>query len=161
MARKQIPLDAWPLLPLARPAGQSRPEDEPARAAILAAVALAALFLVLRNLPSAAPLAQELAFLVALIGCKASLAVTAVTLALVFGAAVAAPVGFPSPVRRAALALYDHLVHLALVLTVAGVLGVIVFHGRVSQVGLWFTFQALLLMACHRARLWLTDHSAA
>lgn len=161
MARKRVPFDAWPLLPRALPAGQSRPEDEPARAAATAALALAALFLVLRNLPPVAPLAQEVAFLVGLIGCKASFAIAVAIAALVFGVAVAAPAGLPSALCRAGLAVFDHLVHLALVLTVSGVLGVIVFHGRVSGVALWFAFQALLLLACHRARLWLADRRAA
>ena len=161
MARKNASFDAWPLLPRGTQAGRSRPEDEPARAAATIAVMLAALFLPLRNLPHTAPLADEMALLIALIGCKASFAVTVVTLALVFGAAMAAPIGFPSSLRTAALGLFDHLVHLALVLTVSGVLGVVVLHGQVSEVALWFTFQALLLVACHRARLWLTDRSAA
>ncbi len=161
MVSKDARLEAWPLLPRPLKAGQTRPEDEPAQAAATAAVALAGLFLVLRNLPGFGTLGHELALLVALAGCHGSLAVTIATFSLLCGAAVAAPIGFPAPLRRAALGVLDHLLHLALVLSVAGVLGVIVRHGGVPAVAVWFAVQALLLVAGHRLRLWLSDRSAA
>lgn len=161
MARPNPAFDPWPLLP--RPAGgQPRPEDDPARAAIAACAGLAALLLPLRVALPESGLGPELARLVALVGCNGGFALTVALMAMLVGVAVAAPVlTLPEPLRQAALRAFDHLVHLAFVLSAAGVFGVVVLHGKVPPVAVWFTGQAMLLWACHRTRLWLAGPSVA
>jgi hypothetical protein len=149
-------IDAWPLLPRPAATTADRPEDDPARAALTTMVGLAALFLVLRNALPESGLAAEMAMLVALAGCKVSFALTIAIMALLVGAAIATPMmRLPSVIREYALNALDHAVHLALVLSVAGVLGIIVLHEGVTRPAVWFTGQAMLLWGCHRTRLWL------
>jgi hypothetical protein len=153
-------LEVWPLLP--RPLGMAgrRPEDEPVRAALVALVGLAALFLALRWV--APGLAREAAMLVALCGSLAGFALTLVMLALLVGAAVVTPMmSIPEHVARAGLAAFDHAVHLAFVLTASGLLGMIVLHGAVPGAAMWVGAQAVMLWGFHRTRLWLTGTSAA
>lgn len=160
MARPTARFDAWPLLPRSRQ--DRRPADEPAHAALTAAVGLAALFLLMRWAPGGGALAAEVAQLVALWGCLGGLALVLVLTALLVGAAVAMPMmPMPGGVKDASLAVFDHAVHLALVLTTTGVLGIVVLHGTVPGPAAWFAAQALLLWGCHRTRLWLAGHSAA
>ncbi|WP_137125301.1 hypothetical protein [Roseomonas sp. HF4] len=154
-------IDFWPLLPRPVAEGDTRPEDEPARAAVTAAVGLAALFLVLRHAFDGSGLAREFALLVALVGCKGSLAIILGVFALTFGAALATPLGIPPMLRRLALGAFDHLLHLALVLSVAGSLGLLVLSGGVNGLSVLYAAFSLLLIACHRTRIWLTRHSAA
>jgi len=154
-------VDAWPLLPRPVPAGAERPEDEPARAAITAAVGLAALFLVLRYAFPGSGLAEEVAALIALLACKGSLAIMLGLVALTFGAALATPLGFPPLLRRLALGAFDHVVHLALVLSVAGGLALLVLFNGVGRLGMLYAMLTLLLIACHRTRIWLTRQSPA
>lgn len=163
MPRLTATLDAWPLLPRPRDAAGERPVDEPAQAAFVAVAGLAAVFLLLRwVLPGGGLIGPELARLVTLWGCLGGLALASVLVALLTGAAVAAPMlPIQGPMKHAALAIFDHGVHLALVLTTAGVLGMIVLHGAVTGPATWFAAQALLLLGCHRARLWLAGRSAA
>lgn len=159
MARPRPPFDAWPLLPpRAGPAG-ARPADEPARAAVTAAVGVAALLLVLRRLHD--PLAAEMALLVAHLGLKGSLAVIAALLALMLGAALVSPLPLPAPLRAAGLLAFDHGLHLALVLTATGMVGVVVLHGGVTRIAVAYSVVALGLMAGHRARLHLAGGSPA
>jgi hypothetical protein len=151
----------WPLLPRPVAAGADRPEDEPARAAITAAVALAALFLVLRQALPGTGLAPEVAKLVALVGCTGSLTVMVGLFALLFGVALATPLGIPRSLRGLALSAFDNLLHLALVLAVSGTLGLLVLQGGVTRIGCLYALLALVLMGCHRTRLWLTRQSPA
>lgn len=155
-------LEAWPLLP--RPIADAglRPEDEPAEAVITALAGIAALLLLLRwGLPGSG-LAREVTLLVALWGGLGSFLLTAVIMALLVGAAVATPLlPLHGPVRAAGLAAFDHAVHLAFVLTAAGLLGTIVLHGRVPGIAVWFAAQAIALWGFHRTRLWLSRRSTA
>lgn len=162
MARLNARFNAWPLLPRECSGGGDRPVDEPAQAAFTAVAGLAALFLLLRwTLPGSA-LPQEVARLVTLWGCLGGLALVMMLMALLVGVAVATPMmPISGIVKDAALSVFDHSVHLALVLTAAGVLGMIVLHGTIPGPGIWFAGQALLLWGCHRTRLWLAGHSAA
>lgn len=156
------PLEAWPLLPRPAATGTVRPEDEPAQAAVSALGWLAALFLLLRWLLPGTGLAHEVAGLVALWASLASFALTIAILALLVGTAVVTPVlPLPEPIKEAGLAAFDHAVHLALVLTAAAVLGIIVLNGRVPPITIWFSVQAILLWGCHRTRLWLAGRSPA
>jgi hypothetical protein len=161
-AMTRPPLDAWPLLPRPAAAGITRPEDEPAEAAISALGGLAALLLLLRWLLPGTGLAQEVAGLVALWASLAGFALTIAILALLVGTAVVTPIlPLPEPIKEAGLAAFDHALHLALVLTAAGVLGIIVLNGQVPPITIWFSLQAILLWACHRTRLWLAGRSPA
>lgn len=162
MARPPATIDAWPLLPRPHDAAGERPADEPAQAAFAAAAGLAALFLILRwSLPGSA-FATEVAQLVAVWGCLAGLALVMVLMSLLVGVAVVTPMmPLHGLVKDVALAIFDHAVHLALVLTVAGVLGMIVLHGRIPGPAAWFAGQVLLLWGCHRTRLWLAGRSTA
>lgn len=162
MARQTAHIDAWPLLPRQRAATEPRPADEPAQATFAAVAGLAALFLVLRwGLPGSA-MAAEVAQLVTLAGCLGGLALVMVLMSLLVGAAVVAPMmPISGPAKEIALSVFDHTVHLALVLTAAGVLGMIVLHGTIPGPAAWFAAQALLLWGCHRTRLWLAGRSAA
>ncbi|MBR0682324.1 hypothetical protein GXW74_17665 [Roseomonas eburnea] len=161
MARPTPAFDPWPLLP--RPAGgRPRPEDDPARAAVAACIGLAALLLPLRLALPGSGLGPELAKLVALVGCSGGFALLLALVAMLVGVAVVTPVlTLPAPMRQAALRAFDNAVHLAFVLSVTGVLGIIVLHERVPPVAIWFTGQAALLWACHRTRLWLAGPSIA
>ncbi len=160
MARPTAQFDAWPLLP--RSTEGQRPADEPAQAAIAAVAGLAALFLLLRWAPAGGALAVEVAQLVALWGCLGGLALVLVLMALLVGAAVVMPMmPVSGGLKDAALSVFDHAVHLALVLTAAGVLGMVVLHGTIPGPAAWFAAQALLLWGCHRTRLWLAGQSAA
>lgn len=163
MPRPTATLDAWPLLPRPCDPAQQRPADEPAQAVFAAAAGLAGVFLLLRwVLPGGAIMAPELARLVTLWGCLGGLALVMVLMALLVGAAVAFPMmPVPGPMKDAALAAFDHAVHLALVLTAAGVLGMIILHGSVPGPAAWFAAQALVLWGCHRTRLWLAGRPAA
>lgn len=154
MAQPRRCLDTWPLLPRGQDAGP-RPVDEPARAAVAAMIGLAALFLALRwGLPGSG-LAEEVARLVALGGCLGGLALVMVVGALLIGAAVVTPVlPIVGPAREAAIAVLDHALHLAFVLTACGILGILVLHGKIPGPAMWFATQALALWAglrmCHR-----------
>lgn len=161
MASQKLRLDPWPLLP--RPSGgQPRPEDEPVRAAVGACIGLAALLLALRTTLPGSGLGAEFTKLVALLACNGGFALSATLIAILVGVAALAPaIHVPAPMRDAGLRILDNLVHLAFVLTVSGVFAVIVLHERVSPVALVFTGQAMLLWACHRARLWLAGPSMA
>jgi hypothetical protein len=145
MARPRRTLDAWPLLPRASDL-ESRPADEPARAAVAALIGLSALFLILRwGLPGSG-LANEVARLVALWGCLGGLALVMVVGALLVGAAVVTPVmPIVGLARDAALSVLNHALHLAFVLTACGVLGILVLHGRIPGPAMWFATQALAL----------------
>jgi hypothetical protein len=159
MAKSRPPLNPWPLLPRADGMPGPRPADEPARAAITAGVGVAALLLLLRHMYD--PLAQEVARLLAMIGFKGGLAIAASLLALMFGAALVSPMRLPRPLRAAGLLAFDRGLHLALVLTAAGVVGVLVLHGVVTRVASIFSIVALALMAAHRARLHFVPPEAA
>lgn len=161
MARPRPPFDTWPLLP--RPAhGRTPPADEPLRAAATACAGLLPLFLVLHLAVPDTGLGPEMARLVALTGSCGGFGLSITLLALLVGAAAVAPmVATPAWMRDAALGVFDHVVHLAFVLSVAGVLGIIVLHGRVPPIAIWFIAQAALLWACHRTRLWLAGPSRA
>ncbi len=160
MADKRPTIDTWPLLPRRLAEGATRAPDEPARAAVTAAVALAAVLLVLRALPDPA-LAREFATLVANIGFKGSFAVTVALMVMLFSGALISPMPLHPELRRTALAAFDHGVHLGLVLTVTGLLAVIVLHGGVSRLAVGFTFQAVMLMGCYRARGWFARRTEA
>jgi hypothetical protein len=152
--------DPWPFLPRRFEVGAERAADEPARAVGTAAAGLAGLLLLLRMTEPA--LAQEVARLVALGGCLGGLALVMMLMSLLVGVAVVTPfIPLTGPVKGLALAVLDHAVHLALVLTGAGVLAMIVLHGKVPGPAGWFAGQALLLWGCHRTRLWLAGQSAA
>lgn len=155
------PLDPWPLLPRPMQEGHTRPEDEPARAAVTTAIGLAFILFVLRNAWPDPRLATEFTLLVAMVGCKLSFAITASLLIMLVGGALVSPLPMHPLLRRIALAAFDGGVHLALVLSVAGVLGVIVLHRGVTLIAFAFTLQCLLLVACYRTRLWLGRGSAA
>ncbi len=162
MPRPTATLDAWPLLPRRLAAGGARPADEPLHAAFVATAGLAALFLILRWALPGSALPGQVAQFVALGGCLGGLALVILLLSLLVGAAIAAPmVPMWGAIKDAALVVFDHAVHLALVLTAAGVLGIIVLHGTITGPGLWFAAQALMLWGCHRTRLWLTCRSTA
>ena len=160
MARPTPLVDCWPLLP--RPTdGKPRAEDEPVQGAFTACVGLAALFLVLRQVPSTG-LGPEMARLVALVGGGGGFALTSVIVALLLGVAVVAPVlRVPEWMRTAALSTFDHALHLAYVLSVCGVFGALMLQGKVTPVTMWFTGQAAMLWGLHRTRLWLAGPSAA
>ena len=160
MAQQRPALDTWPLLPRRLSEGATRAPDEPARAAVTAAIGIAAVLLVLRALPDPA-LAREFAGLVANIGFKGSFAVTASLMVMLFSGALISPMPLPPELRRTALAAFDHGVHLGLVLTVAGLLAVIVLHGGVSRLTATFTLQAMMLMGCYRARGWFARRTGA
>lgn len=153
MAQQRPWIDTWPLLPRRLPDGATRAPDEPARAAVTAAVAIAAVLLLLRTLPDPA-LAREFAVLVANVGFKGSFAITVALMVMLFSGALVSPMPLHPVLRRTALTAFDHGVHLGLVLTVAGLLAVIVLHGGVSRLAVGFTCQALMLMGCYRARGW-------
>lgn len=162
MARPPAAFDTWPLLPRPRAAADDRPADEPAEAAFAAVAGLAALFLILRWALPGSALSAEVAQLVTLGGCLGGMALVMVLMSLLVGAAIVTPMmPVSGVVKDVALAVFDHAVHLALVLTAAGVLGMIVLHGAVPGPGAWFAGQALLLWGCHRTRLWLAGRSAA
>ena len=155
-------IDAWPLLPRQSNGSGERPVDEPAQAALTAVAGLAGLFLLLRWALPGSGLPDEVAKLVTLWGCLGGLALVMVLMALTVGAAVVAPMmPLSGIVKHVALLVFDHAVHLALVLTAAGVLGMIVLHGAVPGAAIWFAGQTLLLLGCHRTRLWLAGRSAA
>lgn len=156
MAPPRASFDPWPLLPRCPTA-----PGELGRATLAALAGLSLLFLLLRLvLPS---LAEEFARLAALAGCLGGLGLSVVLMALVIGAAVAAPImPAATPFKAAGLAIFDAVVHLAFVITLSGVLATLVLHhGRFPVVGIGFLGQALLLWGCHRTRLWLTGGSAA
>lgn len=162
MARASVSFDPWPLLPRQLARAENRPADEPARATFLAVAALAAVFLLLRWTVPDPALGQEVARLVTLWGCLGGLAVVTVLTMLLVGVAVATPIQpLRGPVKDLALAVFDHAVHLALVLTACGLLGMIVLHGTIPGPAAWFAGQALLLWGSHRARLHLAGHGAA
>lgn len=162
MARPTARFDAWPLLPRPSAEPDGQPVDEPAQAAFAAMAGLSALFLLLRWALPGVPLAAEVAQLVALWGCLGGLALVMVLMALLVGVAVVMPMmPMSGMMKDVALAVFDHAVHLALVLTAAGVLGMIVLHGSVPAPAAWFAGQALLLWGCHRTRVWLAGRSAA
>ena len=71
-----------------------------------------------------------------------------------FAAALISPLPMHPELRRMALAAFDHGIHLALVLTLCGVLALVVLSGGVSRIAVMFLLQAMLLMGCHRTRLW-------
>ncbi|MEO3475247.1 hypothetical protein AAFN86_25525 [Roseomonas sp. CAU 1739] len=161
MARPPVMIDAWPLLPRPRDAGE-RPVDEPVQAAFVAAAGLAGLFLALRWALPGSAFAAEVAQLVALWGCLGGLALVIVLMSLLVGVAIVTPMmPVSGMVKDVGLAVFDHAVHLALVLTVAGVLGMIVLHGTIPGPAVWFAGQVLLLWGCHRTRLWLVGRSTA
>lgn len=159
MANPRLALNPWPLLPPRDGLPGPRPADEPARAAITAAVGVAGLLLVLRQLHE--PLAREVAMLLALVGFKGSLAIVAGLIALMLGAALVSPLPLPQPLRAAGLLAFDRGLHLALVLTAAGMVGVLVVHGSVTRIAVTFSVIALALIAGHRARLRLGPEGIA
>ena len=161
MAPPRPRIEAWPLLPRAAD-GRPRRDDEPAEAVITTLGGVAALLLLLRwGLPGGG-FALEVTKLVALWGGLGSFALTTAIMALLVGAAAVAPVlAVPDAIKEAGLATFDHAVHLAFVLTAAGLFGTVVLHGRVPGIAVWFAGQGLVLWGCHRMRLWLTRHSAA
>ncbi|MBW6397273.1 hypothetical protein KPL78_05395 [Roseomonas sp. HJA6] len=162
MADQRLPVDPWPLLPRRLGPGESRSTTEPAEAAFTAAAVLAGLFLLLRWITPGLALAPELARLVALLGCLGGMTLAAVLMALLVGAAFATPMmPMAGPLKTVGLAIFDHMVHLALVLTIAGLVGLLVLHGPGSNLAALFVGQALLLWLCHRTRLWLSGRSAA
>ncbi|MBR0651953.1 hypothetical protein GXW78_19970 [Roseomonas terrae] len=162
MAQPTARFDTWPLLPRRRNAAAERPAGEPLEAAAAALAGLAALFLVLRWAVPSSGMAVEVARQVALWGCLGGLALVVGLTALAFGVAIATPlIPTGGPFKMVALMVFDHIVHLAFVLTVAGLLGLIVLHGELGPIAAWFAGQALVLWGCHRARLWLAGPSIA
>lgn len=156
MPRPRASFDPWPLLPRCPAA-----PGELGRATFAALAGLSLLFLLLRlTLPG---LAEEFALLAALAGCLGGLALSLLLMALLMGAAVAAPtMPAGAPFKALALAIFDAIVHLAFVITLCGVLAMLVLHhGRLPMVGIGFLGQALLLWVCRRTRLWLAKRSAA
>lgn len=154
-------IEAWPLLPRRAPEA-ARPVDEPARAAVSAVVALAALFLALRYLLPGSGLDVEFAKLAALWGGLGSMAITWALLVLLATAPLALPmVQGDHPIKNAALAAFDNTVHLAFVLSVASMLAVIVLHRHVNVAAMMFAGQAALLMVCYRTRNWLAQREEA
>ena len=160
MAPPRPRIEAWPLLPRTANGGPRR-DDEPAEAVITTLAGVAALLLLLRwSVPGA--FAREVTALIALWGGLGSFALVTAIMALLVGAAAVAPVlAVPDAIKEAGLATFDHAVHLAFVLTAAGLLGTIVLHGRVPGIAVWFAGQGLALWGCHRMRLWLARRSAA
>lgn len=156
MAQTRSGIEAWPLLP--RPAARGdRPADDPARAALEAMVGLAATFLALRLLLPDSGLASELARLIAFWGGLGGLGMVSGILLLVAAMPLAMPMlQGASSLTEAALVAFDHAVHLALVISCAGMLAVIILHGEVRMPAMWFAGQAAVLWACHRTRLWLS-----
>ncbi len=163
MPRTTRSIDAWPLLPRSAASwGHGRPVDEPARAAFDAMAGVAAALLVLRWLLPGSGLAHEFAAQVALWGGLGGMAVTGAILSLLAAMPLAMPLmGAMGPLKDAALRALDHAVHLALVLSCAGMLAAIVLFGKVSVPVLWFAGQAALLLLCYRMRVWLAGERSA
>jgi hypothetical protein len=163
MRRTPPSIDAWPLLPRGSAAWtHGRPVDEPARAAIDAMAGIAAALLALRWLLPDNALANAFAAQVALWGGMGGMVVTAAIMALLAAMPLAMPLmGGMGALKEAALRALDHAVHLALVLSCAGMLGALVLFGHVSVPVLWFAGQAALLLLCHRTRIWLAGERAA
>jgi len=163
MPRTSPRIDAWPLLPRSAASwGEGRPVDEPARAAFDAMAGIAAALLALRWLLPEGALAHEFAAQVALWGGLGGMAVTAAILALVGAMPLAMPLmGMVGPLKDVALRAFDHAVHLAMVMSCAGMLGALVLFGQVSVPVLWFAGQAALLLLCYRTRIWLAGERAA
>lgn len=163
MPRSPDRIDAWPLLPRSAASwDNARPVDEPARAAFDAMAGIAAALLALRWLLPEGALAHEFAAQVALWGGLGGMAVTAAILSLLGAVPLAMPVmGALGPLKDIALRAFDHAVHLALVMSCAGMLGALVLFGHVSVPVLWFTGQAALLLLCYRARIWLAGERNA
>ena len=161
MAPQPPRFDPWPFLPRGPADGARRPEGDHADAAVTTAVGLAAILLLLRHLLPDGALATEFAALTANIGLKGGFAVTVALIALLFSAALVSPLPLPPGLRQAALGAFDRGLHLALVLTVGGILSVIVLHGEISRIALTFTLLALALMAGYRVRFHLAQRSAA
>ena len=163
MPRTPRRIDAWPLLPRSAEAwAGARPVDEPARAAFDAMAGIAAMLLALRWLLPESAFPHHVAAQVALWGGLGGMVVTAAILALVAAMPLAMPLmGAMGPVKDAALCALDHAVHLALVMSCAGMLGALVLFGHVSVPVLWFAGQAALLLLCYRARIWLAGQRTA
>jgi len=163
MPRTTPSLEAWPLLPRRAAAWTGgRPVDEPARAAFDAMAGIAGALLALRWLLPDHTLAHAFAAQVALWGGLGGLAMTAAILALVAAMTLAMPLmAGMGPLKDAALRAFDNAVHLALVLSCAGMLGALALYGHVSGPVLLFAFQAALLLVGHRVRIWLAGERTA
>ncbi|CAH0275583.1 hypothetical protein [Roseomonas sp. CECT 9278] len=163
MPRTTPRIDAWPLLPRSAAGwAEGRPVDEPARAAFDAMAGIAAALLALRWLLPQGALAHEFAAQVALWGGLGGMAVTAAILALVGAMPLAMPLmGMVGPLKDVALRAFDHAVHLALVMSCAGMVGALVLFGHVSVPVLLFAGQAALLVLCYRTRIWLAGERTA
>lgn len=163
MSRLPRRIDAWPLLPRSAAGwAGARPVDEPARAAFDAMAGIAAVLLALRWLLPDPALSHHFAAQVALWGGMGGMVLTAAILAVVAAIPLAMPLmGAMGPVKEAALHALDHAVHLALVMSCAGMLGALVLFGHVSVPVLWFAGQAAALLLCYRMRVWLAGQRAA
>ncbi len=163
MARKPARIETWPLLPRSDAGwGHRRPVDEPVRAAFDAMAGIAAALLLMRWLLPDQGLAAAFAAQLALWGGMGGMAVTAALVALLAAMPLIMPMmGRMGPLKDVALKVFDHAVHLALVLSCVGMLGALVLFGHVSAPVLWFTGQAALLLACHRTRIWLAGERTA
>jgi hypothetical protein len=163
MPRTPRSIDAWPLLPRSAASWEDgRPVDEPARAAFDAMAGVAAVLLVLRWLVPGSGLAHEFAAQVALWGGLGGMVVTSAILVLLAAMPLAMPLmGAMGPLKDVALRALDQTVHLALVLSCAGMLGAVVLFGHVSVPVLWFAGQAALLLLCYRTRIWLAGGRTA
>ncbi|WP_198373184.1 hypothetical protein [Roseomonas rosulenta] len=163
MPRTPRQIDAWPLLPRSAAGwGGAPPVDEPARAAFDAMAGIAAMMLALRWLLPDPALGYHFAAQVALWGGLGGMVVTGAILALLAAMPLAMPLmGAMGPMKQAALRALDHAVHLALVMSCAGMLGALVLFGHVSVPVLWFAGQAALLLLCYRARIWLAGSRTA
>jgi hypothetical protein len=163
MPRRTPGIDAWPLLPRNAAAWEhGRPVDEPARAAFDAMAGVAATLLVLRWLVPGNGLAHEFASQVALWGGVGGMAITLAILVLLATMPLAMPLMGTMPgLKDAALRAFDHAVHLALVMSCAGMLGALVLFGHVSAPVMWFAGHAAVLLLCYRARIWLAGERTA
>lgn len=163
MARKPARIETWPLLPRSAAGwGHRRPVDEPVRAAFDAMAGIAAALMLLRWVMPDHQLAAAFAGQVALWGGMGGMALTAALLALLAAMPLIMPMmSAMGPMKQAALRVFDTAVHLALVLSCAGMLGALVLFGHVSAPVLWFTGQAALLLVCHRTRIWLAGERTA
>jgi hypothetical protein len=156
-------IDAWPLLPRSAAAWQNgRPVDEPARAAFDAMAGVAAVLLALRWLLPEGALAHEFAAVVSLWGGLGGMALTFTILVLLAAMPLVSPLMGALPgLKELALRVFDCMVHLALVLSCAGMLGALVRFGHVSPPVMWFAGHAAVLLLCYRTRIWLTGERSA
>jgi hypothetical protein len=163
MSRTAPRIDAWPLLPRSAAAWEEgRPVDEPARAAFDAMAGVAATLLALRWLLPDVALANEFAGLVSFWGGLGGMAMTLAILVMLATMPLAMPLMGAMPgLKDAALGAFDHAVHLALVISCAGMLGALVLFGHVSAPVMVFAGHAAVLLLCYRARIWLAGQRTA